>query len=105
MGRFSKGKEYLMWGRLFDIAQSLELTGPNFISSKESGSGVYWEPFFVMIFKFGNILKQTGKLKEIKMNWIRPLNYLEAQSNEHVTYDGDNYIVEKAAIGNDISSS
>ena len=97
---FQKGKEYLMWGRLFEIAQSLELTGPNFISSKESGSGVYWEPFFVLLFKFGNILKQTGKLKEIKMDWIRPLNYLEAQSNEHVTYDGNNYIVEKAAIGN-----
>ena len=97
---FQKGKEYLMWGRLYEMAQSLDLTGPNFISSKESGSGVYWEPFLVLLFKFGNILKQTGKLKEIKMDWIRPLNYLESQSNEHVTYDGDPYIVEKAAIGN-----
>lgn len=97
---FQQGKEYLMWGRLFEMAQSLDLTGPNFISSKESGSGVYWEPFLVLLFKFGNILKQTGKLKEIKMDWIRPLNYLESQSNEHITYDGDPYIVEKAAIGN-----
>ena len=97
---FQNGKEYLMWGKLYDMAKSLDLTGPNFISSKESGSGVYWEPFLVLLFKFGNILKQTGKLKEIKMDWIRPLNYLESQSNEKVVYDGDNYIVEKAAIGN-----
>ena len=54
---FQKGKEYLMWGRLYEMAQSLDLTGPNFISSKESGSGVYWEPFLVLLFKFGNILK------------------------------------------------
>ena len=97
---FQQGKEYLMWGKLFQMAQQLDLTGPNFISSKESGSGVYWEPFLVLLFKFGNILKQTGKLKEIKMDWIRPLNYLESQSNEKITYDGDQYIVEKAAIGN-----
>ena len=25
------------------------------------------------------------------MDWIRPLNYLEAQSNEHVVYDNENF--------------
>ena len=46
------------------------------------------------------MLKQTGKLKEIKMDWIRPLNYLEAQSNEHVVYDNENYIIDKGAMSN-----
>ena len=52
------------------MAQTMDLSGVNFIKNKETGSGVYWEPFLVLLFKFGNMLKQTGKLKEIKMDWI-----------------------------------
>ena len=40
-----KGKEYKMWGHLFDMAQTMDLSGVNFIKNKETGSGVYWEPF------------------------------------------------------------
>lgn len=42
---FQKGKEYKMWGHLFDMAQAMDLSGVNFIKNKETGSGVYWEPF------------------------------------------------------------
>ena len=48
------------------------------------------------------MLKQ--KLKEIKMDWIRPLNYLEAQSNEHVVYDNENYIIDKGAMSNAVNA-
>ena len=84
---FQQGKAYKMWKLWYETGQSLDLSGVNFIGSKESGSGVYWEPFLLLLFKFGNIVKQTSKLKEIKMDWIRPLNYLESKSNEHVVYD------------------
>ena len=86
------------------MAQTMDLSGVNFIKNKETGSGVYWEPFLVLLFKFGNMLKQTGKLKEIKMDWIRPLNYLEAQSNEHVVYDNENYIIDKGAMSNAVNA-
>lgn len=61
---FQKGKEYKMWGHLFEMAQTMDLSGVNFIKNKETGSEVYWEPFLVLLFKFGNMLKQTGKLKK-----------------------------------------
>ena len=101
---FQNGKEYKMWGHLFEMTQTMDLSGVNFIKNKETGSGVYWEPFLVLLFKFGNMLKQTGKLKEIKMDWIRPLNYLEAQSNEHVVYDNENYIIHKGAMSNAVNA-
>lgn len=101
---FQKEKEYKMWKLLYETGQSLDLSGVNFIGSKESGSGVYWEPFLLLLFKFGNILKQTSKLKEIKMDWIRPLNYLESQSNEHVVYDNEHYIVDKGAMSNAVNA-
>ena len=101
---FQNGKEYKMWGHWFEMAQTMDLSGVNFIKNKETGSGVYWEPFLVLLFKFGNMLKQTGKLKEIKMDWIRPLNYLEAQSNEHVVYDNENYIIDKGAMSNAVNA-
>ena len=101
---FQNGKECKMWGHLFEMTQTMDLSGVNFIKNKETGSGVYWEPFLVLLFKFGNMLKQTGKLKEIKMDWIRPLNYLEAQSNEHVVYDNENYIIDKGAMSNAVNA-
>ena len=95
---WKKGKDYIMWSRLKDICESLDLTSSNFIGYEDLG-GLYWEPLLELIYKYGNILKKTYKLKEIKMDYIRPLNYLGAQSDIEVMFDNDKYFVPKLASG------
>ena len=95
---WKKGKDYIMWSRLKDICESLDLTSSNFIGYEDLG-GLYWEPLLELIYKYGNILKKTYKLKEIKMDYIRPFNYLGAQSDIEVVFDNDKYFVPKLASG------
>ena len=95
---WKKGKDYIMWTKLKDVCESLDLTSSNFIGYEDLG-GLYWEPLLELIYKYGNILKKTYKLKEIKMDYIRPLNYLGAQSDIEVVFDNDKYFVPKLASG------
>ena len=95
---WKKGKDYIMWNRLKEMCENLDLTSNSFISYVDLG-GFYWEPLLELIYKYGNILKKTYKLKEIKMEYIRPLNYLGAQSDIEVLFDNDKYFVPKLASG------
>ena len=95
---WKKGKDYIMWTRLREVCDNLDLTSSSFISYVDLG-GFYWEPLLELIYKYGNILKKTYKLKEIKMEYIRPLNYLGAQSDIEVIFDNDKYFVPKLASG------
>ena len=95
---WKKGKEYTMWTRLNEECDNLQLTGASFVSLVDLG-GLFWEPLLELIYKFGNIIKKTGKLREIKMEWLRPINYLGAQSDIDVYFDQDHYIVPKLATG------
>ena len=95
---WKKGKDYIMWTRLKEMCDTLDLTSSSFISYVDLG-GLYWEPLLELIYKYGNILKKTYKLKEIKMEYIRPLNYLGAQSDIEVVFDNDKYFVPKLASG------
>ena len=95
---WKKGKDYIMWGKLRDMVDNLEITSSSFISLVDLG-GLYWEPLLELIYKYGNMLKKTYKLKEIKMEYIRPLNYLGAQSDIEVMFDNDKYFVPKLASG------
>ena len=95
---WKKGKDYIMWTRLKEMCDNLDLTSSSFISYVDLG-GFYWEPLLELIYKYGNILKKTYKLKEIKMEYIRPLNYLGAQSDIEVVFDNDKYFVPKLASG------
>ena len=95
---WKKGKDYVMWSRLKEMVDSLDLTSSSFIGYEDLG-GLYWEPLLELIYKYGNILKKTYKLKEIKMDYIRPLNYLGAQSDIEVVFDNDKYFVPKLASG------
>ena len=95
---WKKGKDYIMWTRLKEMVDSLDLTSSSFIGYEDLG-GLYWEPLLELIYKYGNILKKTYKLKEIKMDYIRPLNYLGAQSDIEVMFDNDKYFVPKLASG------
>ena len=95
---WKKGKDYIMWTKLKEMVDSLDLTSSSFIGYEDLG-GLYWEPLLELIYKYGNILKKTYKLKEIKMDYIRPLNYLGAQSDIEVIFDNDKYFVPKLASG------
>ena len=95
---WKKGKDYIMWNRLKEMCDNLDLTSSSFISIVDLG-GYYWEPLLELIYKYGNILKKTYKLKEIKMEYLRPLNYLGAQSDIEVVFDNDKYFVPKLATG------
>ena len=93
---FKEEKEYIMWGKMYEMTQSLDLTQSKFESS--SCDGVYWEPLLVLIYKFGNYIKATGKLKDLKMDYIRPSTYFGNNSNGELNIDGDHYVVDKTGI-------
>ena len=96
---FADSKEYLIWTNIEQVCREYDLSGDNFVTRKDIG-GVYWEPLLDRILKLGVTIKCVPKsIKYIKMNWIRPLLYLESQSSEKVTFDGESYLVNKGAIG------
>jgi hypothetical protein len=86
-----------MWLHIESLCEQYELTGDNYIVRKDIG-GVFWEPLWDRIFKFGLMLKHVPKsIKYIKGEWMRPLLYLESQSNDIVTFDGVQYKINKTA--------
>lgn len=90
-------EEYKMWLHIESLCEQYELTGDNYIVRKDIG-GVFWEPLWDRIFKFGIMLKHVPKsIKYIKGEWMRPLLYLESQSNDIVTFDGVQYKINKIA--------
>ena len=86
-----------MWIHIENLCEQYELTGDNFIVRKDIG-GVFWEPLWDRIFKFGLMLKHVPKsIKYIKGEWMRPLLYLESQSQDLVIFDGVQYKINKTA--------
>ena len=47
---WKKGKDYIMWARLKEMCDNLDLTGSSFISYVDLG-GLYWEPLLELIYK------------------------------------------------------
>ena len=89
--------EYQMWIHIENLCEQYELNGDNFIVRKDIG-GVFWEPLWDRIFKFGIMLKHVPKsIKYIKADWMRPLLYLESQSQDIVIFDGVQYKINKTA--------
>ena len=96
---FQESREYQLWLNIESICREYDLSGNNYVTRADVG-GVFWEPLFEKIFKLGVTLKHVPKaIKEIKADWMRPLLYLESQSQEKVQYDGVTYLVDKGAIG------
>ena len=94
---YKETDEYKMWLHIEELCEQYELTGDNYIVRKDIG-GVFWEPLWDRIFKFGLMLKHVPKsIKYIKGEWMRPLLYLESQSNDIVTFDGVQYKINKTA--------
>ena len=95
---FKETKEYKIWTDLERVCNEYDLTDETYLSREDLG-GLWWEPLFDRLLKLAVGLKCNYKLKEIKMNWIRPILYFGAQSNGIIKYDGRTDIVDKGAIG------
>jgi len=91
-------KEYLLWQDLARVAKEYEITETN-LFTREDLSGIYWEPFFERLYKLGQIMKFTKKLKEIRIDWMRPILYFGARSDGIIEFDGRHDIVDKGAVG------
>ena len=91
-------KEYMLWQDLNRVANEYDITETN-LFAKEDLSGIYWEPFFERLYKLGQIMKVTKKLKEIRIDWMRPILYFGARSDGIIEFDGRHDIVDKGAVG------
>ena len=91
-------KEYMLWEDLNRVAIEYDISETN-LFAKEDLSGIYWEPFFERLYKLGQIMKFTKKLKEIRIDWMRPILYFGARSDGIIEFDGRHDIVDKGAVG------
>ena len=94
---YKKTQEYQLWYNIEQLCNQYDLSGDNYITRKDLG-GFYWEPLWERIYKFGVLLKHTPKnIKYIKGEWMRPLLYLESQSQDVMNYDGFSFRINKTA--------
>ena len=91
-------KEYFLWNDLARVAKEYEITETNLFTRDDLG-GIYWEPFFERLYKLGQIMRFTKKLKEIRIDWMRPILYFGARSDGIIEFDGRKDIVDKGAVG------
>ena len=91
-------KEYLLWKDLARVAKEYDITETN-LFTMEDLSGIYWEPFFERLYKLGQMMRFTKKLKEIRIDWMRPILYFGARSDGIIEFDGRKDIVDKGAVG------
>jgi len=91
-------KEYFLWNELARVCKEYDMTETNLFTREDLG-GIYWEPFFERLYKLGQIMKFTKKLKEIRIDWMRPILYFGARSDGIIEFDGRKDIVDKGAVG------
>ena len=96
--KIQSSKEYKILLDLYRVCEEYNLTEDSFFAYDDLG-GIYWEPLLDRLFRLGVCFKFTKKLKEIKMDWLRPVLYFQAQSNGIIIYDKRKDIVDKGAIG------
>ena len=89
--------EYKLWGNLFQISEEYKITESEFYNLDDLG-GLYWEPYLDRLFRLGQMMKATKKLREIKMDWLRPILYFGSRSDGIVEFDGRHDVVDKGAI-------
>ena len=99
--KFQQSSEYILWKDINRVANEYEINEDNYFK-KTDLSGEYWEPFFDRLYKMGSMLGYTKKLREIKMDWMRPILYFGAQSQGIIEFDGRRDEVNKGAISNAI---
>ena len=89
--------EYKLWGNLFQISEEYKITESEFYNLEDLG-GLYWEPFLDRLYRLGQMMKATKKLREIKMDWLRPILYFGTRSDGIIEFDGRHDVVDKGAI-------
>ena len=92
-----ESKEYKLWKNLSEVQKSFNLNEATFYDYKDLG-GCYWEPLLDRIYKLGVMMKVNKKLREIKMDWIRPILYFGSRSDGIIEFDGRHDVVDKGAI-------
>lgn len=68
---FSVSKEFKLWYNLKEMCLFYEINESKLIDYHDLTD--FWEPLFEKIFRLGLQYKQTAKLKEIKIDWVRPM--------------------------------
>lgn len=94
LDEFKETKEYKIWETLALYVEEHGLRQTDIVSKKDIVD--FWEPFLDLIFKLGNLFKQTGKLKELKVKWMRPIFYILEESK--ITLDGIVYEPPKESL-------
>ena len=92
-----ESKEYKLWQNLAEVQKRYNLNEATFYDYKDLG-GCYWEPLLDRIYKLGVMMKVHKKLREIKMDWIRPILYFGSRSDGIIEFDGRHDVVDKGAI-------
>ena len=68
---FQKSQEYFLWEKMYNYINQNGLTQSELASTQDITD--FWEPYLELIFKLGVVYKQTGKFKELKVQWMRPI--------------------------------
>ena len=92
-----ESKEYKLWQNLAEVQKKYNLNEATFYDYKDLG-GCYWEPLLDRLYKLGVMMKVHKKLREIKMDWIRPILYFGSRSDGIIEFDGRHDVVDKGAI-------
>ena len=92
-----ESKEYKLWKNLAEVQKKFNLNEATFYDYKDLG-GVYWEPLLDRLYKLGVMMKLNKKLREIKMDWLRPILYFGSRSDGIIEIDGRHDVVDKGAI-------
>ena len=94
---YIESKEYKLWKNLAEVQRKFNLNEATFYDYKDLG-GVYWEPLLERLYKLGVMMKLNKKLREIKMDWLRPILYFGSRSDGIIEIDGRHDVVDKGAI-------
>ena len=94
---YIESKEYKLWKNLAEVQRKFNLNEATFYDYKDLG-GVYWEPLLDRLYKLGVMMKLNKKLREIKMDWLRPILYFGSRSDGIIEIDGRHDVVDKGAI-------
>jgi hypothetical protein len=87
---FKETNECKMWKATRDAAEALGINEDKHSSNKDITE--FWEPFLERLFKMGVFFKYAGKLKEIKMDWIRPMYICANLENQRIKIEGREYV-------------
>ena len=87
---FKDTKECKMWKSVRDMAEVLNINENSHASNKDIPE--YWEPFLERLFKLAVFFKFQGKIKELKMDWIRPMYICTNLENQRIRIEERDYV-------------